>query len=190
MGASQQKKIRIAKSLAALIKVKPYDKITIQDIAKEAKMNRQTFYYHFADKKALLRWFYQEDALVFLTSSELTLLNWEEQARQFFIAIQEKQEFYQVTVQSQPEILAEEFSQVIVQLFARLFNQVDQEKFLSVADKAFYGEFFAYGFSGILLSWIKAGCQESPLEMAAQLFRLAKDVEFFSTRLYEADQEV
>lgn len=111
-------------------------------IANEAKINRQTFYYHFTDKYDLLRWVYCEDALHYLDPQCLTLDNWEEQALKMLKAIAEKKEFYANTVLSDQEILQKEFSQLIQKSFIKIFEQMDEERQLSAKDKLFYARFF------------------------------------------------
>ena len=41
-------------ALKELLKEQPFNKITINDIAKQSNINRQTFYYHFIDKEDLV----------------------------------------------------------------------------------------------------------------------------------------
>lgn len=187
LAESNQRKQQIADALIALTEEKDYSKITVQDIARQAEINRQTFYYHFADKEQLLDWVYLHGSLKYLTSEDLSLDNWEEKARQMLEAMHARGNFYQKTVTDTPDILVREFSKVVTRLFHKLFEDVDAEGILSDQDKAFYGRFFAYGCSGVLVEWISKGLPETPLEIATQLFRLAKDVEFFSYRLYESD---
>ena len=189
MAEGNRTKKMIAQVLVQLVEKKPFSKITVQDIAQAAGINRQTFYYHFADKRELLQWVYRQDSLCYLTSSELSLENWEEQARKMLVAMKANAVFYQETVAAQQDILVQEFAEIVHRLFQKLFETVDQEGLLSEADKVFYGRFFSYGCSGVLLDWIKGGYQETPLAISAQLFRLAKDVEFFSSRLYQSEQE-
>ncbi|MGC3051160.1 TetR-like C-terminal domain-containing protein, partial [Enterococcus faecalis] len=43
----------------------------------------------------------------------------------------------------------------------------------------------SYGCSGVLRKWILEVYPQSPLEMATQLFRLAKETEFMAYHLYE-----
>lgn len=189
MAEGNRTKKQIAQVLLHLVAEKPFSKITVQDMAKGAGINRQTFYYHFNDKKELLRWFYQQDSLCYLTTDELSLENWEEQARKMLVAMKANGAFYQATVAEQQDILVQEFVTITSKLFHKLFETVDQEGLLSEADKLFYGRFFSYGCSGVMMDWIREGFQETPLAISAQLFRLAKDVEFFSSRLYQTEQE-
>ena len=46
----------IAYTFKDLLKEKPFNKITINDIAKKCDINRQTFYYHFKDIRDLVEW--------------------------------------------------------------------------------------------------------------------------------------
>ncbi|WP_122646221.1 TetR/AcrR family transcriptional regulator [Enterococcus mediterraneensis] len=188
MAEGNQTKRAIAKALIALTEEKPYAKISVQDISRKAEINRQTFYYHFSDKDELLRWLYLHDSLKYLTSSELSIGNWEEQALKMLKRMKEKGDFYTTTVANSRDILVKEFSLIVAKLFRKLFEQVDVEGVLTDKDKDFYGRFFAYGCSGVLLNWITEGYQETPLEIATQLFQLAKDVEFFSIRLYQSEE--
>ena len=55
MSKSTTKKA-IAFALKDLLSEKPLDKITIDDIAEKAEINRQTFYYHFQDIVDLVEW--------------------------------------------------------------------------------------------------------------------------------------
>lgn len=187
--AVNQTKVKIATALIELVKTTDYNKISVQTIASQAGINRQTFYYHFADKDELLRFIYYNEALNFLTSDELSLDNWEEQVLQMLRAIHSRGDFYRKTVADRKEILIREFSQIVGRLFRKLFEEFDTENYLSESDKDFYGHFFAYGCSGVLLAWIEADYPESPLEIATQMFRLAKDVELYSYRLYQQDDQ-
>lgn len=178
-----------AQALIRLCQDKPYEKVTVQDICRQTGLKRQTFYYHFKDKQALLRWFYQADSLCYIKASDMTLDNWEEAAFQMLKAMLSQGAFYHETVSAVPDVLMREFSGLAHQLFVRLFEEVDQEKVLSTEDKDFYARFLSYGCNGILIDWIQGSFSETPLEIAAQLFRFAKDIEFFSNRLYQQEEE-
>lgn len=187
MGGSSATKRTIATALMTLCAAKSFDKISVQDITKEAGLNRQTFYYHFSDKYDLLRWIYQQDAFIYLSREDVKINNWEEQALKMLKAIIKDKDFYYNTVQACPDILQKDFSAVTKKLLFGLFEQMDADKELLPEDKEFYARFLSYGCSGVLLNWILEGYQETPLTIATQLFRLAKDIEFFSYRIYQQD---
>ena len=52
----------LAQSLIKLLYQEPLSGITVQQIADDCGVNRQTFYYHFQDIYALLEWIFEEDA--------------------------------------------------------------------------------------------------------------------------------
>ncbi len=123
MSDTTRTKQLIKNVLIDLCQTQSFRKISVQKIANEAKINRQTFYYHFTDKYDLLRWVYCEDALHYLDPQCLTLDNWEEQALKMLKAIAEKKEFYANTVLSDQEILQKEFSQLIQNLLSRFLSK-------------------------------------------------------------------
>lgn len=67
----------ISQSFKNLMEKKSFDKITISDISDEAKINRQTFYYHFHDKYELLNTIFYNDVIVELIDG-FSIDNWAE----------------------------------------------------------------------------------------------------------------
>ena len=62
----------ISASLKKLLLTKSLNKITIQDITDDCGINRQTFYYHFADIYDLVEWTCIEDTEKVLRKIRLT----------------------------------------------------------------------------------------------------------------------
>lgn len=52
-----------AASLKGFMEKKPLSKITVSEIIKDCGVNRKTFYYHFEDIYALLKWMLEEEAI-------------------------------------------------------------------------------------------------------------------------------
>lgn len=68
MSSSSITKTALSNSLKEVMKEKPLDKVSINDITDKCDLNRKTFYYHFKDKYDLVNWiFYTE----FLSSLNL-----------------------------------------------------------------------------------------------------------------------
>ncbi|MDT2596481.1 TetR/AcrR family transcriptional regulator [Enterococcus dongliensis] len=187
MAEGKATKETFVQALVALCQEKTYDKITVQDISQLASLNRQTFYYHFKGKDDLLHYAYYQRGLQYLVSDELSLGNWEESVLKMLKEMQICHQFYLNTVRATPKVLTKEFNELAKRLFVRLFDEVDQEGELSLTDKEFYARFLAHGCGGILIDWLLAGADQPPITIAAQLFRFAKDIEFFAYRLYEKD---
>lgn len=53
----------LAASLKCFMEKKPLSKITVSEIIADCGMNRKTFYYHFEDIYALLKWMLEEEAV-------------------------------------------------------------------------------------------------------------------------------
>ncbi len=53
----------LAESLKSIMKRKPFSKITVSEIIADCGVNRKTFYYHFEDIYALLKWLFESEAI-------------------------------------------------------------------------------------------------------------------------------
>ena len=59
---TQTKKL-LADSLKKLMRSKPFSKITVSELVRDCRVNRKTFYYHFEDIYALLKWVLADEAI-------------------------------------------------------------------------------------------------------------------------------
>lgn len=60
---SLRTKKALEESLKKLLRIKTLEKITIQELAKEANVSRMTFYYHYNDIYELARYVSEQDAI-------------------------------------------------------------------------------------------------------------------------------
>ncbi|MBR2041987.1 MAG: TetR/AcrR family transcriptional regulator C-terminal domain-containing protein [Oscillospiraceae bacterium] len=60
---SYNTKKMIAETFKTLMEKKTVSKITVSEIIKECSINRKTFYYHFEDIYALLRWIFEDEII-------------------------------------------------------------------------------------------------------------------------------
>lgn len=67
----------LATSLKKFMGIKPLSKITITEIISDCGLNRKTFYYHFEDIYALLKWILEEEAVEVVKQFDL-LIDYEE----------------------------------------------------------------------------------------------------------------
>lgn len=63
----------IAASLKKFMERKPLSKITVSEIVTDCGINRNTFYYHFEDIQALLKWMLEQEAIEVLKNFDLLL---------------------------------------------------------------------------------------------------------------------
>lgn len=68
---SANTKRAIAASLKKSMAQKPLSKITVSEIIADCGVNRKTFYYHFEDIYALLKWILEEEAIEVVKSFDL-----------------------------------------------------------------------------------------------------------------------
>ena len=60
-----------AASLKGFMEKKPLSKITVSEIVNDCGVNRKTFYYHFEDIYALLKWMLEQEALEVIKQFDL-----------------------------------------------------------------------------------------------------------------------
>ena len=70
----------LADSLKKIMKNKSFAKITVSEIIADCGVNRKTFYYHFEDIYALLKWMFEEEAIEVVKHFDL-LIDYEEAIR-------------------------------------------------------------------------------------------------------------
>ena len=68
---SLQTKRQLSASLKKFMKKKIFSKITIKEIIEDCNVNRKTFYYHFEDIYALLRWTFEQEAIEIVKKFDL-----------------------------------------------------------------------------------------------------------------------
>ena len=159
-------------ALKNLLKEKKLNKITVQDIADECGINRQTFYYHFQDIYDLLDWTLQEDAR-HLVANKINLDNWEESIAALFVYMQENRMLVLNAFHSlERDTLEKEVFKLLSPLLHRLFSAQEGFDRLSEADQNFIVSVYGLGITGLFLRWIGANMMSPPEPMIRQLYRL------------------
>ena len=169
----------IAQSLKELSEEKPFDKISVGEIAARSNVNRQTFYYHFQDKYDLLKWIYKEDYF-FPNMQNLNFDNWDQCLRGILESVRADRRFCINTIRHTEQEVTELFLADTVHIFDAaldlLKNQsAEKEKTLRRVDpeeQNFIARFFAYGVCGILVEWIEKGMKEEPEVVAHRMRNL------------------
>jgi Transcriptional regulator len=159
---SQTTKRALEASLKNLLKQKPLDKITINDIAEDCGINRMTFYYHFKDIYDLIEWSCVEDATKALEGKK-TYDTWQQGFLQIFQAVIENKPFIMNVYRS---VSREQVETYLYKLTYNLMIGVVEEMSSNMAvkdvDKKFIANFYKYAFVGLMLDWIKNDMKEDP----------------------------
>lgn len=74
---TKRTKHALAEALKEKMAQKPFTKITVSELIEACDINRKTFYYHFEDIYALLKWTFEQEAVAVLKNFDL-LVNAEE----------------------------------------------------------------------------------------------------------------
>ena len=69
---SLRTKKALCQSLKNLMKQKAFSKITVSELIRDCNINRKTFYYHFEDIYALLRWMLEQEAFQVLADFDFS----------------------------------------------------------------------------------------------------------------------
>ena len=77
---SLRTKEKLSTALKAAMEKKPLSKVTVSELIKACNINRNTFYYHFDDVYALLKWMLEQEAIEVVKKIDL-LVNTEEAIR-------------------------------------------------------------------------------------------------------------
>lgn len=142
-------------ALLELLKEKPIDKISLQDVSGKAGVGRVTFYRHFTAKAELIeykleclwkKWITNNDFKQDMTSDENSI--W------FFSFFYEQRELLLLLYKQDLLSVVYDF---IIDLFYQSKSHSDENKYII--------SFLAYGFLGILTEWVKGNFKESTEEM-------------------------
>ena len=156
----------LAKGLKATLEHKSLDRVTVGDITTFCGLNRQTFYYHFEDKYALLNWIYYTELMLPLAEGAAPE-DWPRRVARMLDRMREEGAFYRRALRGEGQRGFEALLTAMVrELAAGLLEQADRPG--ETADKAFLASFFAYGVTGMVTAWVQDGMKEPPEQAAAR----------------------
>lgn len=157
----------IKRAFLDLLKEKNYNKITIQDIAQEAMINRNTFYLHYLDKDDLLDQLTSE-CLIKLKESmnansnidTIDTLGYDdfyELIKKVFETIEKDIDFYKIILGDESiPYLSIKFTNVIKNHMSEGLDKSKQLKtgVKNVDNRKIYVEYMATGLIGVIRFWI------------------------------------
>lgn len=154
---SLQTKQELSAALKRLMESKPINRITIRELVESCGVNRKTFYYHFEDIYALLKWTLEQEALLLFDKYDLVHDN--SKALEFVLDyVGENLAMLQNIVRSIGRSeLGRFFFKDIYQPVYKLVCEVEQLRGLNVEEgyKAFLSKFLTEAVAGILLDCIE-----------------------------------
>lgn len=168
---SQITKRAIEASLKNLLLKKPFDKITINDIAEDCGISRMTFYYHFKDIYDLVEWACEEDAKKILEGKD-DYKTWTQGFLNLFEEVLKNKPFILNVYRSVGREQVENYLyKIVYDLLLNVVEEKAQGMTVRDEDKEFIADFYKYVFVGLMLDWVKNGMKEDP-------HKIVKKVEF------------
>ncbi|MED1791866.1 TetR/AcrR family transcriptional regulator [Brevibacillus nitrificans] len=171
-------------ALVELIHEQGYEKITVQDIAKRATLNRATFYLHYRDKLDLLEQSSQEILLDLVESMNLSYSKEEkfdihsEQPHDNFVYlfehISQNAKLYKVFLseKNMPHFTSR-MQEVLLDFISKgMYNMQPDDQRLTIP-REIAERYFAAAFLGVIVWWLEKDMPYSSKYMAAQLLRVA-----------------
>lgn len=148
----------ISEALIALLQVKEYDKITIQDIVDKAGLSRITYYRNFNNKDEIIIYYLEYNTQDFFKTFDFDInqKEWKKYLKLLFedLLDEKKQMLTRTLVKAGlTHYIKNEIERVLT---AKNYNQKDLYNQL----------FIAGGIFNVCIEWISNGCQQSPEEMA------------------------
>lgn len=147
----------LADCLKQEMRKKPFSKISVSEIIRMSGLNRKTFYYHFEDIYALLKWMFDEDAMEVVKSFDL-LENYEDAIRFVMRYADENEYLFNCAYDSMGRDEMKRF--FCVDFIGLIKNVIEAEaakvgKTIEADFLDYTAEFYAEALAGMLIKWVK-----------------------------------
>ncbi|WP_155285903.1 TetR/AcrR family transcriptional regulator C-terminal domain-containing protein [Lacticaseibacillus zhaodongensis] len=151
-------KVQLADTLKMMMRTTPLDKITIDELTTKAGVTRNTFYYHFEDIYALLKWIYDQE-IVSQMRAHAQIDEWHQAYQLLLDYIYDNREFCIASVHSVGRDLLERLLiTVSSEMVQRVVTDADQELPRVLADDIV--NFYAIALVGQIIKWLIDGVVE------------------------------
>jgi AcrR family transcriptional regulator len=187
MSKADLTKRALSEALSEQLKEKPFEQITVTDIARKAGLNRQTFYYHFRDLYDLIAFSVKQRFHAILPDMESTE-DWEFDLVTVLTALREERDSVYKLEHSLDQGYVKRFMREhISDLVGSFIMRTQSEERLTEEDCRLIAQFFGAGLIDILDSWVDEGMLEPPEHLVQRLSLFLTDsIETAVARLAEA----
>ena len=164
--SSKRSRRWITKALLELMMAKPYQKISITEIAEEADVVRRTFYRNFESKEDVIKTYIESIFKGFISSvKENDTIDMKIVAKEFFEYMNRHRVFLKL-------LHEHEMFDLILKVFEeRIFESPDSTDWANEKKSDVYikysRSFFIAGLWYMLENWLKSGMLETPEELAS-----------------------
>lgn len=146
-----------AKALKKAMRSKPFSKITVSELVRDCGLNRKTFYYHFEDIYALLKWMFEEESIEIVKRFDL-LVDYE-QAIRFAMDYVERNDYIinciydSIGRDEMQRFLYADFIGVVSSVLDAAETEAGTR--IDPSFKAYIARFYTEALAGMLIAWAK-----------------------------------
>ena len=155
--ATLKTKTMIAASLKKFMSKKALGKITVSEIVADCNINRKTFYYHFEDIYALLKWMLEQEAIEVVKNFDL-LIDYEDAVTFVINYVSENAHILNCAYDSMGrDELKRFFYNDFAFLARKIISDTEEKCSFSVSEdfKNFLCDFFTEAIAGMLVNGFK-----------------------------------
>ncbi len=159
----------IVEAFLELLNEKPLDKITVKEIVDSCGINRNTFYYHFEDIRALLT-FVIDGEVEHVIAKHADVKSLEEgfiEAANF--ALNNKRAVYHIYNSVNREELERYLNSIAEEVMRRMVEGLDAVGDVPDLDRELIIHFYKCGLSGMVMAWVGEGMKANPEQLIRNL---------------------
>lgn len=154
---SLQTKRALSDEVKQAMKKKPFQKITVSELIQACGVNRKTFYYHFEDIYALLKWTFEQEAIEVVKHFDL-LVDHEEAIRFVMDYVEENDYILNCVCDSigrdeLKRFFCADFTEIVISIIEQA--EALEGKKLDDGYRNFLSNFYVDAVAGVLVDWIK-----------------------------------
>lgn len=169
---SNMTKELFSNALKIHIKVKPINKITIQELSTECGLSRRTFYRHFQDIYDLLEWSYQTE-IKNKIEPYMDFDHWQKGLLDLFdYFYSNKETSISIIKYSRREYLEKFLNSILMESIKPIMEQEPHYINLPNDKKNFLLKFYTLSFTTLLINWIEEGMKESPEKIIDSVWKI------------------
>lgn len=162
-------KSKLSEALKLKMTSKPLDKITIKEITDMCEVNRQTFYYHFADIYDLLKWTYDNE-IICLLKKQSTIPTWQESLLLLLEYINDNKQLCLCTLNSighrhVKRFFSEDAYNIVKSYITSLKTDISAPKDFT----DFEVHFYTLALGSIAESWVLGEIDKTPAELVTYI---------------------
>ncbi|MGN0526400.1 MAG: TetR/AcrR family transcriptional regulator C-terminal domain-containing protein [Acutalibacteraceae bacterium] len=158
---NEELSLKTKKSLAAALKKamakKMLSKISIAELCETCNINRKTFYYHFADIYALLKWMFEEEAIDVVKQFDM-IVNTEDAFRFIMDYVENNKHIINCACDSMGyEQLKRFFFTDLNGLMINVIKNGENNLGISIDEpfREYLAKFYTEASAGLLIDWVK-----------------------------------